>query len=170
MEGLYRMDSQGNPEPALAQNCSVSEDGLAYTFTIRTDSVWYQPKQNGSQSQQDALPVTAADFVFAFQRLFDPATGSAAAQDFSCLENAQEVLSASCRLPALGSLPRMRLPLYCGFLIPTRICFLCLLLRRLIPVINSCLIPPEGVTGWKRIRFGIMVRSIFWNGIMIKMW
>lgn len=102
MEGLYRMDSQGSPEPALAQDCRVSDDGLIYTFTLRTDSVWYQPKQNSSESEQDLLPVTAADFVFAFQRLFDPATGSAAAQDFSCLENAQEVLSGQLPASSLG--------------------------------------------------------------------
>lgn len=48
--------AEGEPE--------VSEDGLTYTFTLR-DANW-----------SDGTPVTAQDFVFAWQRAVDPDTGS----------------------------------------------------------------------------------------------
>ena len=59
-DGLYQMDADGNPIPALAETTEVSEDGLTYTFTLR-DATW----SNGT-------PVTADDFVYAWQRACDP--------------------------------------------------------------------------------------------------
>ena len=44
---------------------SVSEDGLTYTFHLRPEAKW----SNGD-------PVTAGDFVYAWQRAADPATAS----------------------------------------------------------------------------------------------
>lgn len=54
-EGLYRNDANNEAQPALATDCQVSEDGLTYTFTIRSGAVW----SNGT-------PVTANDFVFSW--------------------------------------------------------------------------------------------------------
>jgi len=52
-------------EPAMAaEEAEVSEDGLTYTFKLR-DAKW-----------SDGTEVTAHDFVFAWQRAIDPATGS----------------------------------------------------------------------------------------------
>ena len=34
-EGLYRLDMNNKPQPALAQGCKVSDDKLTYTFTLR---------------------------------------------------------------------------------------------------------------------------------------
>lgn len=34
-EGLYRLDSNNVPQPALAEKCDVSADKLTYTFTLR---------------------------------------------------------------------------------------------------------------------------------------
>lgn len=34
-EGLYKPDSNGDLIPAVAENCSLSSDGLVYTFTLR---------------------------------------------------------------------------------------------------------------------------------------
>lgn len=65
MEGLYRLDQDSLPVPAMADGePEISEDGLTYTFKIR-DAQW----SNGT-------PVTAHDFVYAWQRAIDPATGS----------------------------------------------------------------------------------------------
>ena len=65
MEGLYRLDQDSLPAPAMAEGeAEISEDGLTYTFKIR-DAQW----SNGT-------PVTAHDFVYAWQRAIDPATGS----------------------------------------------------------------------------------------------
>lgn len=65
MEGLYRLDQESLPVPAMAEGePEISEDGLTYTFKIR-DAQW----SNGT-------PVTAHDFVFAWQRAVDPDTAS----------------------------------------------------------------------------------------------
>lgn len=65
-EGLYRLNEENVAVPAVAAGApEISEDGLTYTFEIREDAVW----SNGT-------PVTAEDFVFAWQRAVDPATGS----------------------------------------------------------------------------------------------
>lgn len=65
MEGLYRLDEDSLPVPAMADGePEISEDGLTYTFKIR-DAKW----SNGTA-------VTANDFVYAWQRAVDPDTGS----------------------------------------------------------------------------------------------
>ncbi len=48
-----------------AESYDVSEDGLVYTFKIRSDAKW-----------SDGEPVKAADWVYAWQRLVNPATAS----------------------------------------------------------------------------------------------
>ncbi|WKA57569.1 peptide ABC transporter substrate-binding protein [Planococcus shenhongbingii] len=64
-EGLYRLNQENIAEPAIAEGePKISEDGLVYTFKLR-DANW-----------SDGTPVTAQDFVFAWQRAVDPATGS----------------------------------------------------------------------------------------------
>ncbi|MEH7009663.1 peptide ABC transporter substrate-binding protein [Neobacillus niacini] len=65
MEGLYRLDESGKPTDGIATEHKVSDDGKTWTFTLREDAKW----SNGD-------PVTANDFVYAWQRAVDPATGS----------------------------------------------------------------------------------------------
>lgn len=66
MEGLYRLDENGKPVPGMADGePEISEDGLTYTFKIKDNAEW----SNGE-------PVTAQDFVYAWQRAVDPATAS----------------------------------------------------------------------------------------------
>ncbi|KAB7670747.1 peptide ABC transporter substrate-binding protein [Bacillus sp. B1-b2] len=65
MDGLYRLDKDTKPSPGIATNHTVSEDGLTWTFTLREDAKW----SNGD-------PVTANDFVYAWQRAVNPDTGS----------------------------------------------------------------------------------------------
>jgi len=64
-EGLLNQDAQGNVIPGVATDWTVSEDGLTYTFNLRPEAKW----SNGE-------PVTASDFVYAWQRAADPATAS----------------------------------------------------------------------------------------------
>lgn len=54
-EGLLRLDENHNPQPALAESFTVSDDGLVYTFILRDGLVW----SNGT-------PLTAKDFEFAW--------------------------------------------------------------------------------------------------------
>lgn len=64
-EGLYRLGEDAEIVEGIAVNHKVSEDALTWTFTLREDAVW----SNGD-------PVTAHDFVYAWQRAVDPDTGS----------------------------------------------------------------------------------------------
>jgi oligopeptide transport system substrate-binding protein len=60
-EGLTEVDPNTlEAVPAVAQDWSVSEDGLTWTFTLREDARW----SNGK-------PVTAPDFVRSWRRLLD---------------------------------------------------------------------------------------------------
>lgn len=64
-EGLYNQDAQGATIPGVALSHEMSEDGLTYTFALRPEAKW-----------SDGTPVTANDFVYAWQRVVDPATAS----------------------------------------------------------------------------------------------
>ncbi|AJY76763.1 peptide ABC transporter substrate-binding protein [Paenibacillus beijingensis] len=68
MEGLTRLGKDQSPEPAMAKEWKVSDDGKTYTFTLRDGIKW----SNGD-------PVTASDFEFAWKRMLDPKTASPAA-------------------------------------------------------------------------------------------
>ena len=79
-EGLLTVGKDGKLKNGLAEDYIVSEDGLTYTFTLRENLKW-----------SDGTALTAGDFVFAFERLFDPSTASVAASSFYCIENGQEI-------------------------------------------------------------------------------
>jgi peptide/nickel transport system substrate-binding protein len=61
-EGLTRINDYGEPVGALAQRWEMSGDGLEYVFILREDVLW-----------QDGTRFTAADVVFTFHLLSDPA-------------------------------------------------------------------------------------------------
>ena len=64
MSGRTEVAADGSPLPELAESWDVSDDGLVYTFHL-ADAKW----SNGD-------PVTASDFVYAWQRLDNPDTAS----------------------------------------------------------------------------------------------
>jgi len=83
IEGLLRIDEEGNPVPAIAADeGTVSEDGLTYTYKLREDAVW----SNGT-------PVTANDFVYALQKLVDPETGASYSYLAETIVNAPEIMA-----------------------------------------------------------------------------
>jgi len=63
MEGLYRLDADNNPQPAMAESVDISDDELTYTFHLRDGIKW----SNGEE-------VTAHDFVFSWLRALHPDT------------------------------------------------------------------------------------------------
>lgn len=63
-EGLTRIDDSGQAVPAAAEKWDV--DGTKYTFHLRQGATW----SNGD-------PVTAEDFVFAWERVLSPKTDPA---------------------------------------------------------------------------------------------
>ncbi len=95
-EGLFRLNEQGEPEPALAEKTDVSADRRIYRFSLRKDAFWETSKQEPS------IPIQAQDFVFAFQRLLLPKTQSPAAEQFFSIKNAKEVYSGQLEASSLG--------------------------------------------------------------------
>lgn len=92
-DGLMQMDPDGKAVEALAESYELSEDGLTYTFHLR-DANW----SNGT-------PVTAADFVFAWQRAVDPAVASEYAymlSDIGQIKNAAEIIAGEKDKSELG--------------------------------------------------------------------
>ncbi|WP_291409675.1 peptide ABC transporter substrate-binding protein [Devosia sp.] len=65
IEGLLTENAKAEAIPGQAESWDISEDGTVYTFHLRDGIQW-----------SDGTPVTAGDFVFAFQRLFNPATAA----------------------------------------------------------------------------------------------
>ncbi len=97
-EGLFVLDAAGNVQNGVASGYTVSEDGLTYTITLREDSYWYQASFGEESEDRSALleePVNAKDFVYAFQRLFDPLYNSPYREQFLCLENAEAIMNGS---------------------------------------------------------------------------
>ena len=97
-EGLLRLDTNGNPVPAGASSYTVSDDGLSYMFTLSQDSFWFSKNMDPERPER----VTSRDYVFAFQRLVDPAMRSPYAEDYRCIKNAGAVISGKMRPSALG--------------------------------------------------------------------
>ncbi|MFZ6026708.1 MAG: peptide ABC transporter substrate-binding protein [Chloroflexota bacterium] len=62
--GLVSFDPQLNLVPDLAESWEI-EDGVVYTFKLRTNATFH-----------DGRPVTAQDFVYAWERAADPETES----------------------------------------------------------------------------------------------
>jgi oligopeptide transport system substrate-binding protein len=79
-EGLVMQDQKAELIPGAAESWTVSDDGLVYTFKLRSDAVW-----------SDGSPVTAEDFVYSFRRLEDPATGAEYASMLYVVKNGEEV-------------------------------------------------------------------------------
>jgi len=90
-EGLTVKSPDGSVRMGAAQRVEVSANRLVYTFTLREDARW-----------QDGEPVTAQDFIFAFQRLFYPNAPSPFAGDFLAISQAQQVMDGTEPLTALG--------------------------------------------------------------------
>ena len=86
-DGLMQMDADGQAVNALAESVDVSEDGCTYTFHIRPDANW----SNGD-------PVTANDFVFAWQRAVDPAVASEYSYMLSDILVLQQLMTRHLRL------------------------------------------------------------------------
>lgn len=73
--GLVQLDDSLNVIPCIAKNYSVSADGLTYIFYLQNDVYFHDNACFGSDSK--GRKVTAADFVFSFNRLFDSKVSSA---------------------------------------------------------------------------------------------
>ena len=92
MEGLYRLGENDEVTDGVAEGePEVSEDGKTYTFKLRKDAKW----SNGD-------PVTAHDFVYAWQKAVNPDTGAQYAYMMYVVENGQEINSGKKKPSELG--------------------------------------------------------------------
>lgn len=83
-EGLLIPGANGEPVPGAASRFEVSPDGLTYTFHLRPTGRW----SNGQ-------PITAADFVAAYERVLTPATAAPKASVFYPVKNARAFVSGA---------------------------------------------------------------------------
>lgn len=78
-EGLVDLDPATlEPIPGTAERWRISPDGTVYTFYLREDARW----SNGE-------PVTAQDFLYAWERILTPALASEYASMLHCVVNAR---------------------------------------------------------------------------------
>ncbi|MFU0831378.1 MAG: Dipeptide-binding protein DppE [Oscillospiraceae bacterium] len=90
-EGLTRLDSNGNAAPGVAERWQANENSTEFTFYLRSDAKW-----------SDETPVTADDFVFAFQRAVSPQTNSPVSMQMFCIKNARLINSGQLPPEQLG--------------------------------------------------------------------
>lgn len=86
--GLLRLEPDGSLSAGVAEDYTVSDDGLTYRFKLSSSNYWTDA--NGF----DAV-CTAQDFVFGFQRLFDPATRAPRASEYFCIKNSRAINSGA---------------------------------------------------------------------------
>ena len=88
--GLVDEDAGARLIPGVAEKWDVSEDGKTYTFHLRADQ-W-----------SDGTPLTANDFVYAWQRAVDPAQGSKYSFFLYPVKNAQAITEGKADVASLG--------------------------------------------------------------------
>ncbi|WP_447878061.1 ABC transporter substrate-binding protein [Serratia fonticola] len=92
LEGLVSTDANGHLAPAVAESWE-NTDYQTWTFHLRPGAVW-----------SDGSPVTAQDFVYSWQRLSDPKTGSPYASylQYARIENIDAILAGKKPPESLG--------------------------------------------------------------------
>lgn len=89
-EGLLRVDSQGELKPGIASRYTISNDQLTYTFYLRPSN-W----SNGD-------PVTAHDFVYAWQSSLDPQFPAPNAYQLFVIKNAEAAKNGTAPVSEIG--------------------------------------------------------------------
>ncbi|MEJ2763209.1 ABC transporter substrate-binding protein [Photobacterium sp. MCCC 1A19761] len=92
LEGLVNQDGNGNLVGGVAKSWET-KDNKTWIFHLRPEAKW----SNGD-------PVVAADFVYAWQRLADPKTGSPYASylEMTTMKNAVDIISGKKSTDSLG--------------------------------------------------------------------
>ena len=92
-EGLLSQDAEGNLVPGVATEWSANEDNTEWTFTLRDNATW----SNGD-------PVTASDFVYAWQRAVSPELASPYQwyMELMSIDNASAIIAGEMEPSELG--------------------------------------------------------------------
>lgn len=107
MEGLVRIDSNGKIVPGVAEKWEISEDGLTYTFHLRSDTNWQTLRTHKNVLGEDYdktfnTKVTANDVVFGIRRALRPETKAEDAYLLFSIKNAEDVYGGSTNEKNLG--------------------------------------------------------------------
>lgn len=90
MEGLLRYDRRGRLVPAVAESWQMT--GREILFKLRADAAW-----------SDGKPVTAKDFLFAWQKMVDPKFAAPYATIMYPIQNAEAIHQGSKAVATLGA-------------------------------------------------------------------
>ena len=91
-EGLARINLKDDkPEPGIAENWDVSEDGTKYTFHLRKDLKW-----------SDGTPLTANDVKYGIIRVLNPDTASSYAYHGYCIKNGEAFYEGKAKAEDVG--------------------------------------------------------------------
>jgi oligopeptide transport system substrate-binding protein len=96
--GLTRYDPVSRTiQPALAREWKVSDDGLTWTFELRTDVQWvtYNPQ---NQQIEAVRPVVAGDFVYAIRRACHPEPPNPATHTAYIIAGCRKIATTSAHL------------------------------------------------------------------------
>lgn len=89
--GLTTLDAAAEVQPGSAASWTISPDGKLYTFKLRAGLQW-----------SDGKPITSADFLYSFYRLFDPNTAAPSASLLYAIANGRAVNTGKLPLRSLG--------------------------------------------------------------------
>ncbi len=90
-QSLTAVDAAANTVPGQAESWTISPDGLRYTFKLRPGLLW-----------SDGVPISSADFLYSFQRLFDPRSAAPSASLLYVIMNARAVNTGKLPIAKLG--------------------------------------------------------------------
>lgn len=90
-EGLMTYNENGQLVLGAAKSVETSADKKTLLFKLRENTVW-----------KDGKPLTAHDFVFAFQRMFAPGSPSPFAKDYIAIAYAEKVMESTAPPSVLG--------------------------------------------------------------------
>ncbi|MFV0399237.1 MAG: peptide ABC transporter substrate-binding protein [Oscillospiraceae bacterium] len=97
-EGLVRLTPEGEILPGAAESWDVSANGLTYTFHLREGMIW---PGDSDKPEETSAPITADDFVFAFERVFG-SPSSPHAEDFTAIQYGAEALAGKTSPKLIG--------------------------------------------------------------------
>lgn len=90
-EGLMKKDKDGKIIPGIAERYEMSDDGLVYTFYLRTNAKW-----------SDGKNFTADDFLYSYRRFVDPKTAAPYGHLMKPIKNALKITKGEIPAEELG--------------------------------------------------------------------
>lgn len=94
-DGLFKLDENGTPQKCAVKDYKVSDDGLAYTFTLYDNMKYFVPSVAKSFAEDKEVTINAdveaEDFAFGITRGILPETNAPDYELLSVIKNAEKV-------------------------------------------------------------------------------